>query len=240
MISHNGINSRAMILHACASSGAIDLTVHSVAINKNAKQVIGEGRVLGIEEKAEIVNILSDDIAQKFSLISSTILAKTPYALAWWTPKAEKQITFKTHSNGQISHATHKVTFPSMVGIYIRGSLHFAVTKGGKNARPDNETPLYQIPLGNIYRDGMFCHGNASLPSGAKESNISSWNAFVFDTVNTHGGSVEALKGVSRMDELASLYADAERSGRFPTNKLIPLGCTLGEWMESLDKGGVS
>lgn len=233
LANHYDIESRAMLIHHCKTSGVVDVTVHSVHSQNDDQQVIGEGRVLGFEEKVELSNIFNEDTSQVFALQSSQLLAKTPYALAWWTPKAEREPLFK-NTEGVIERFT--VTFPTMVGIYMRGALHFAVTKTGKNARPENDTPLFRIPLPNLYGSG-FCRGNANTPTGAKEAHIPAWQSFVFDTTNTHLGSAMPFKGVSNITDTIAAYAKAEAQGRFPTSRLIPMEITLGEWMEQLDKG---
>ena len=233
-ISPNEVVSRAMLIHHCKSSGAVDVTVHTVHYHEDG-QTIGEGRVLGAEEKAEVVNILNEDVNQSFTLQNPFILSKTPYALAWWIPKAEREIRFRKNDRSVISH---KVIFPNMIGIYMRGQLHFAVTKGGKTSRPSAETPLYHVPLPNLYGHGTFCRGNAQIPARATEMNIPHWEAFVFDTVNNHLGSVRPLKGVEDESDLIAEYAKAEQCGRFPAGKLLPMDKTLESWMDSLDRRG--
>lgn len=233
MLDHSKIESRAMLLHRCKITGAIDLTVHRIIHHKEKPEsTIGEGRVLGAEEKAEIVNILNDDTSTSFTLQSDKVLAKTPYALAWWTPKAKREILFQEEGN----YVRHTVTFPSMVGIYMRGQLHFAVTKGGAKTRPTNDTPLFYIPLPNLYEDGTFCRGNANLPAQANESNIPAWENFVFDTLNTHLGTTMPLHGIESRKALISAYASAELTGRFPTGQLRSMDTTLSSWMKNLDE----
>lgn len=230
------ITSRAMLIHCCQSTGAIDLTVHGILQDGEGNPTIGAGRVLGFEEKHEIVKILGDENNDAgFTLQNPQVLAKTPYALAWWMPKAEQEIIFRDNDGGVVRH---KVMFPTIVGVYMRGTLHFAVTKGGKNARPDEDTPLFRIPLPNLYDGGSFCRGNADLPTGAKPANIPAWQSFVLSTVNTHLG-MSPLDDVNSMEETVKAYeAAAKQGGRFPTNKLIPMDTTLGDWMAKLDARG--
>lgn len=236
MYNRYDIQSRAMLLHHCKSSGAINLTVHNIHIAPNSHHVLGEGRVLGAEEKAEIVSILDGDESQSFTLRSDRVLAKTAYALAWWIPKAEREILFRGTAD-EPSVISYKVVFPSVVGIYMRGQLFFAVTKGGKAARPDEDTPLFRIPLPNLSMSNTFCRGNAQIPAKASEANIEAWEAFLFETVNTHLGSARPLKGVVSNGDVIEAYAAAEKSGRFPTSRLLPMDTTLGDWMKSLDAG---
>lgn len=231
---YSDITSRAMLLHHCKSSGAIDLTVHNIVHDDVGDPLVGAGRVLGAEEKTEIAGILTADATPGFSLQDPRTLAQSSYAIAWWEPKAKREIMFRSDAN--ISR--HTVMFPNMVGVYIRGTLHFAVTKGGKNARPDADTPLYRIPLPNLFSGGSFCRGNANIPTYAKASNIPAWNAFVFDTFNTHMGE-QALKNAYDMDETIEAYAQMEKQGgRFAASQLISMDITLGEWMNQLDKKG--
>src|SRR5690554_6206397 len=177
------IETRAMLIHHSKSSGAIDVTVHNVIPSMKGRDTVGAGRVLGAEEKAELVSILQGDTSMSFELQSDKILSSTPYGLAWWMPKGERDIMFRTDNKNIV---THTVTFPTVVGIYLRGTLHFAVTKGGKSTRPSAETPLFHVPLPNLYEGGTFCRGSAQVPSSARQENIPAWTSFLFDTVNTH------------------------------------------------------
>lgn len=236
MNTYSEITSRAMLLHHCKSSGVIDLTVHNIEHDDGGDPLIGAGRVLGAEEKTEIADILNANASAGFSLQDHRVIAQSSYAIAWWEPKAEREIMFRSARN----IVRHTAMFPSMVGVYIRGSLHFAVTKGGKDARPDADTLLYRIPLPNLMSGGSFCRGNAHIPAKANASNIPAWNAFVFDTVNTHIGTV-ALKNSYDMDEVIEAYAQMEQQGgRFAVSQLISMDITLGEWIDQLNnKGGL-
>lgn len=231
-----GIKSRAMLIHHCASSGAVDLTVHPIHYLKNGEQAIGEGCLLGAEEKAEIVNILNNDCQQSFSLLNDKVLARTPYALAWWMPKGPREITFREEDGNAL--VSFVVTFPTVVGAYVRGQLYFAVTKGGKSSRPEHDTPLFHIPLPNLYAGGVFCRGNAQLPATAHDANLPAWQSFVFETVNTHIGNIKPLRNHATMSDIIESYREAEESKRFPVSQLVPMGLTLSEWLERLDQYG--
>lgn len=236
------IQSRALLLHHNRYSGAIDLTVHTIEESgRKGESQLGAGRVLGIEEKAEIANILSGDSGQPFEMRDEHILSQTPYALAWWIPKESRTIAFRIKND--VIKTT--IEFPSAIGIYCRGSLFFAVIKSGKGTRPKSDTPLYTIPLPNLYGAGTFCRGNANVPSGARADNISAWNDFVFSTTNTHVGRNAPLQGLpdpksnenAKEHALVEVYQDAERNGgRFPLKRLCPMGLTLGEWMSEIDQ----
>lgn len=238
MSSSIGISSLALLIHQNSNNNTVDVTVHNVhyARTERDEHVIGEGRVLGDEEKSELVAILNNDESQAFTLQSDKVLAQNAYGLAWWTPKAQRELIFK-NDHGDLKRLT--VTFPNMVGVCMRGNLHFAVTKGGAKSRPNDDTPLFNIPLPNLYDNGRFCRGNIQHPTNASTKNIGSWESVVFDTVNTHLGSVQPFKGLlGNMDSLIDIYKKAEEEGRFPTARLEPMDFTLGEWLAHLDKGG--
>lgn len=237
------IQSKALLLHHGRSSGAVDLTVHDVIALPARDEpeptqafTLGAGRVLGFEEKAEIVRILTLEVNESLKLTHERLLGKTPYAIAWWIPSAKRQIVFRCE--GKIEHVT--VTMPTLVAIYCRGSLHFAAVKGCKRQRPDGDKPLYAVPLPNLYSSGSFCTGNATVAKGARESNIPEWEAFVFDTVNTHLGGQKPLSGLDdnySNERMVELYREFEGTGRFPTNRMVSLNVTLSSWMHNIDKG---
>lgn len=253
MFNHS-IEARAMLIFHNPSSGVIDLTVHDVLPlpkNDDIDQpqqdfTLGAGRVLGEEEKGEIVSIIGNEQRQSLALMDDRILARTPYALAWWMPSQAREFIFKNErfrpDSDEPKYVRVKVTMPTTIGVYCRGELRFACVKRGKRQRPGNDTPLFLPPLPNIYSSGSFCRGNVPIANGANEANIADWERFLVDSVHTHLGTVpvEQIKGKPRiegMTDLVALFQEHEGTGRFPLNRLSPMHCTLGEWLTRIDQG---
>ena len=228
------IQSRAMLLHHHRASGAVEVTVHSVTSDKDGGQSIGSGVVLGAEEKSEIASILASDTSNsELSLFDEYLLARSAYGVVWWMPKAKRELLFRTKTG--VERVT--VDFPTVIGVFVRGRLHFAATKGGRNARPTPDTELFRVPLPNGVGNGSFCRGNVSLPNKAIPANREAWGAFLWDSVNTHMGNESVLKGVKTMTDMVECFREAESTGRFPVRKLVPMDTTLGAWLKSLDRG---
>lgn len=233
MSSAQAIQSRAMLFHHAPSSGAVEVTVHAVTKNQSGEHALGAGVLLGAEEKSEIVSILSGDSSRsEFTLLGANVLAQSSYGIAWWMPKAKRELLFRCPEKG-VERVT--IDFPTTIGIYLRGQVYYAATKGGKNKRPDADTPLYFVPLPNYTSNGVFCRGNVQLPAEARPKHIPAWEDFLWSTVNTHMGRA-TLDGVGTMQDMVELYRQVEQSGRFPVSKLMPMGMTLSEWMHSLDR----
>lgn len=223
---------KALLLHHGRNS--FDLTVHDVIKTVSCDEAfyqMGAGRVLGIEEKNEIAATLTETAGASLTLFDEHILAATAYAIAWWIPAAKRTINFKVGS--EVSALTFD--FPSQVAVFSRGTLYFA-TVLAKKARPKATTKLFNTPLPNLYTGGRFCTGNAGhkIPKQASVENIPQWERFLFDTTNTHVGSVAPLDGVSDTGEL--INAIAAEQGGFPSDRLVPMGVTLTEWMNAIDK----
>lgn len=237
------LKSRALIMHCLEGSSLIDLTVHPIHYTGN-EQVVGSGTLMGEEEKAEIVSILSqrsdDDV---LTLRNPRVLAKTPWALVWWMPRQQRDVAFKTSEGFE----TFKLTFPTTIGAYARGRLYFVTTRTGKDRLPNKDTLLYNLPMGNLFSGGStFCGGNISqLPTGAQEANIPQWEQYAFDTLNTHGGGaapIQDAKGnpIRGYKELIEFYRKYNGKA-FPLKHLVPLGgkqTTLGEFLAELNKKG--
>lgn len=234
----NSIESKAILLHTDNRQRRVDVTVHDVIHltteeGSNISQ-LGAGRVLGLEEKAEMGCILNDTVAAKLTLFDEHILTANSYAIAWWMPAAKRQLMFKV-SDGQsgVERVEVEVDFPSHVGVFCRGELYFAATKANK-ARPKGTTQLFNSPLPNLYSGGRFCQGTAgkNIPREANPNSIPGFEAFLFDTVNTHVGSGKPLQNINTTEALVRLY---QREKRVPRDRLVPMNTTLQEWMTAID-----
>lgn len=228
------IQSSAILLHKSTSSYRLDVTVHDVIhlVTQEGSEVsqLGAGRVLGVEEKTEMASILNESSGAALTLFDKHILAATPYAIAWWIPASTRTLHFR--DDGDMETVT--VDFPSHVGVFCRGRLYFAAVKANK-ARPSGSTPLFNSPLPNLYSGGNFCGGTAAgkLPANASIDHIPSYEAFLFDTVNTHVGSCKPLEGITKTKQLVSLY---QKEASVPRDRLVPMDFTLGKWIKAIDE----
>jgi PRTRC genetic system protein B len=230
---HN-FKTKAILLHHGENS--FDLTVHDVFASQQREgephYQMGAGRVLGIEEKNEIACTLTETSGASLTLFDERILAATAYAVAWWIPAGKRTINFRKN-DASIESLTFD--FPSQVAVFSRGTLYFA-SLNTKKARPKASSKLFNSPLPNLYRGGHFCTGSAGskIPPQARIQNIPVWESFLFETTNTHLGSEMPLKDVFSTEGL--IEAIKAEKGGFPTQRLVPMGVTLSEWLNSIDQ----
>lgn len=232
------MNTKALLLHR-GTPGSFDVSVHDVIKTTNQANEshfqMGAGRVLGNEEKDEIAGVLTETSSASLTLFDEHILASTAYAIAWWIPAAERSIHFRMGA-GKVKTVTFQ--FPSQVAVFSRGSLYFASVTA-KKARPKANTPLFNSPLPNLYDTGRYCTGSAghNIPTQASVENIPAFERFLFDTVNTHLGSMKPLSNVDNTDDLVEAI-EAEKGG-FPMRRLVPMGVTLDEWISHIDRNRI-
>ncbi|MCT7340363.1 hypothetical protein P4126_31755 [Pseudomonas aeruginosa] len=125
-----------------------------------------------------LIDLLREE-EPSIEFLPENLLVRGRNKLVWYTAPQVLEIPFR----GEII----KAPIPGL--IYLAGGVLRCYAYKGKS-RPTPETELHFAPLGNTYNNGTFCSGNVNLPREILIENIPTWQRFVLESTNTHGGGV--------------------------------------------------
>ncbi len=210
------IEASALLIYRNKNTGRLDMTSHEVmASPENGRYTLGAGRAFSEHDKVSLVDIMLN-AESTLEFLDTKILVKSRTHLVWYTPPQHIDVLFK--------EATYNAPIPGLVYIAQLGKPLRCFAFKGK-ARPTPETPLFYVPMGNMYRDGTFCVGNVKVPKDNSIASIPGWEQFVLQCTNTHAGSVNVLKDSDTFEGLQKFYKGLNESKAkvFPAAKLIPV-----------------
>lgn len=209
------------------------LTTHAVH-ETDERFVIGAGRVLGMEERRLVLEILSKS-AREFTtaFLPKEVVSYGSTQLAWCVPGKVRMMHFQVGSR----RISINVPWPTLL---LRARSHelSMVALSGRR-RPTQRTPVYHAPLMNINCTGRMCAGNTKLPNGIELRERAGYEKALFDTYFTHASHNETLQlpkltTVSNHHHMRFWRSLAEANTEtFPSSALVPMGKTLDEWLGS-------
>lgn len=224
------------------------ITAHR-AIKGRTRPMLSPGRLMTPEDEAAILALLTKPGGvSALRLIPEHLLYHDARTLVWHAPSRVAPMQLATEDGV----AVIQTRWPSMV--FMARDRELAVVALPDAARPTLDTPVFHCPLPNIYSSTSVCMGSAKLPVGNGDESIPLWEAAFFGSAFTHENHRQAItpnvpakgkrKTVKRPGWPVSadpMEAWATRHGddtAFPAANLTPLECSLGEWINGLDKGG--
>lgn len=183
-----------------------------VAVNnvvyRNGSPVLGASRPL---TETEARNIFGKIVAPK-TRFSKLFL---PENVLFWHEDFDHTCVFYVKAGTfEISHVNwdkpKRVPFPQLVFKITKNSLNIYATKEGTK-RPTPSTPLFAVPIWNVFSGGSVCLGSASLPSQCKslEGLIDAWKKIWFQTTFSHNEK-----------QTEDLWSSLEGKEKFPMKKL--------------------
>ncbi len=226
----------ALMFHANQGSGRTLVTLHDVLPHPGGP-VMGPGRFLSRHERDGIVSQLTGKRTGTRRLLPPQVLMQEHGCLLWEVPGRVRPMYFFLRGRRESMQAP----WPRLLLLAEGRSLRAAtvVTEG----RPDASTPLYHAPLMNFNEEGRMCNGSTTPPAQTAMDTLGEWESVLFDTAFSHishsdtlqpDALPESARGVSD-GNLAHLafWRWLSRSGQtaFPREALVPMGCTLGEWI---------
>jgi len=215
------VEASALLIYRNTNTGRLDMTSHEVmAAPDDGRYTLGAGRAFSEHDKEALVDILLNT-ESTLEFLDTKILIKSRTHLVWYTPPQHIDVLFK--------EAMYNAPIPGLVYIAQLGKPLRCFAFKGK-ARPTPETPLFYVPMGNMYRDGTFCVGNVTVPKDNSIGSIPGWEQFVLQCTNTHAGGTKVLNGDSSYEGLKALYKklNESKAKAFPAAKLIPVPADYG------------
>jgi PRTRC genetic system protein B len=215
MLNHD-VEASALLVYRNKQTGRMDMTSHEVMAAPDAGRfTLGAGRAFSAEDKEVLVDILLNTDGS-IDFLDTKILVKCRTHLVWYNPPQKIDVQFKG--------AMYNAPIPGLVYIAQFGKPLRCYAFKGK-ARPTPNTPLFYVPMGNMYSSGQFCSGNVQLPKDNSISSIEGWERFVLQCTNTHANGADVLKGIPTYEGMEAFYKGlSDRNAKtFPDAKLVPV-----------------
>ena len=211
---NSDIHATALLMYHHTKTKRLDLTTHSViSAPDEGMFTLGAGRAFSDVDKDALIDILLDTNSS-VEFLDTRILVKSRSHLVWYNPPQSIEVLFKG--------AAYSAPIPGLVYIAESGRPLRCFAFKGK-ARPTPDTKLFYVPLGNVYKKGTFCIGNAIVPKDNALSSIPGWERFVLQCTNTHLGGVTVLKDHVSYEQMIAFYKDLSETGAkaFPARQLV-------------------
>jgi PRTRC genetic system protein B len=213
------------------------VSVHGVEfINDDlSKPYIGAGQPASKLALSNLVKDLLPSIASKRSVMPANVLSYDYEHLAWYVPPSKKQLWFKNEAlGGQVSA---KIDLPGLVFfVGLNGWYVFALNT---NERPTADTEMFVSPFLNVWEGGKICTGNINVPKLEGPSSTEAFEDAFFRSYFTHSNIHEKDKLVKYKGGPYKLWQKliSGELKKFPLRALVPYSLTVGEFLESLNKG---
>ena len=152
-------------------------------------------------------------------LLPSNVLHINPAengSMVWFTkPQARK-----LHFTESLGMASQELPLPALVWLADKSRLFVFALKG--KGKPRGNTPLFNAPFFNLYRNGNVCMGSVDVrisQSASLEEFMAAWEGYFFGSYFSH--LIDGHNPVA--GNLISLYQSLAGTGSpFPVEELIP------------------
>jgi PRTRC genetic system protein B len=139
----------------------------------------------------------------------------------WYTPPQHQKLYFVESLGIDIGYAA----LPALVWKADKKNLQIFALRG--KGKPRAETPLYNAPFFNLYRNGSVCMGSVDVrirQAATLEEFVSAWQDYFFGSYFSH--HIDNHNPITQ--NLISLYKDLiENSKPFPCDTLTKTTFTL-------------
>lgn len=208
-------------------AGGIYVETHGVSFSRG-KPVLLAGKPLSLRAARSLAKALDEETRMAgHGMLPERILAAAPSGdLAWWAPAGRRHLRLAA----DIGLPSGTVHVPALL-FALKGPKLFAFALKVGAKRPLAKAPLFQLPLWNCYHDGSMCMGSARFEREGtaarriEEAEGAFWNS----EFCAHLGGEARVKGGALKDLWEALI---QAKGKFPLARLVPVGATLGGYLQ--------
>lgn len=213
------------------------VSVHDIEYINNdlSKPYIGPGQPASKMALSHLVQDLLPSVASQRTIIPANVLFYDYEHLAWYVPPCKRQLWFRSQELG--GEVTASVDLPGLV-FYV-GLTGWFVFATSTKERPTAETPLFVSPFLNVWKDGKICTGNINVPKINGQASTEAFEDAFFRSYFTHINVREKNQLVKYPGGPYQLWKELINGQlkKFPKRALVPFQSTVGEFLESLNKG---
>lgn len=203
---------------------------------------LGTGELLSSEDAVrDIQGALSYRSNNKNSadeLIPDNLLLDNGRSLVWHVPRRVAPLWFKGGSAGKTEQL--QVEWPAMILAVNKNTRKFCIYAVGTNRRPSANTPVYKLPMFNVYQTGEVCQGSATIPAKLERNSYEAVASCFIDAFKTHindrvllrPATLKALDATATECDNKILYRywqeraakQGEQPKRLRMSELVPMG----------------
>lgn len=208
-------------------------TVHHVE-TVDDRPTIMPGRLLS---EADLTNLTqglcNSGTTAQTRWLDTTVLAKGPDRLVWWTPPGQRPMFFEaSRHNDRTFTAQGVCPVPGLVWLakFDAALYVYAVDDA---LRPTPDTLLCQAPFFNIWGNGQVCMGNVAMPQAQHREDPVAYEDVLFGSRFTHPNFTQPdrlVKGIEPSRFWSRMVARPTRN--FPTERLVRVPLKVGELLE--------
>jgi len=201
------------------------VTRHEVAKNIDAPPVLGPAQPLTLSFLESLVRSLHGSCAAE--ILPETVLAKNDRMIVWWTPARRRQMFYES-ADGKCAALNGRV-FPQPALVWRVDSGDLKIRALCESKRPMIGTKLAVAPFWNLSEDGSVCTGSMRRPDSASVASMPDWERGFYESAFTHANVGRLTRHDGGFEGLWGNLAKAR--GRFPSESLIGLPQTLGQFV---------
>lgn len=204
-------------------------TVHPVRTGQDGIYSIGPGTPASRQGLLAALRELATDRI-KPELIPAHVLAKGADHMVWYRPAQKRTVWFKCK---QLGERTALVPHPATLWLVnpVTGACKIFALRD--DARPDENTVLYQAPYYNVWETGGICTGNAGVPKGPDALVPENWEKMFFNSWFSHPNTPKLVRHKEGTFAFWKNLLDGKHRV-FPKTKLLPVRTTLGQQFAKL------
>lgn len=218
---------KAILLYRGGTRSHRYASIHDVTLEDGAP-VICEGEPLTMGAlRASLEDIAVAQGAKTLVWASPYTVATGPGITAWWTPAQKRWMHFDEGDWKMHMPARQ----PPLMWVTVYGELYvFALNK---DERPTPDTPLFNAPYYNVWRDGRVCQGSMSVQDLAEPRE---WEDAFYAATFTHPNDRGTLTLTTYRGGARALWTSLMKTGKkaFPIEHLVPRKHTAGEVLAQL------
>ncbi|MGF6643149.1 PRTRC system protein B [Paraburkholderia sp. GAS82] len=202
-------------------------TTHQIYATRHPARVIGgkpvllAGTPVTLEQLADIAEI-ADRRTSYRGFLHERVVYLAPNRLAWWLPARPRCVWFK--STDAIGERAGVTNHPPLVFVVER--KEWSVYALRDNVRPGPGTKLCNAPYYNVWKDGLICTGNVTLPDRIDMASVEGFEDAFFRSRFTHPNNDRLIH---RRGGAVRLWLDLLDGAEFPLDRLIDAKKTLAD-----------
>lgn len=206
-------------------SGLAYASIHEVIQEKGAPARLGSGRALSADAIEKAVKDLATSAGiDLLQWNDDSVVATSPTLTCWWTPAQKRWMHFQVGDFQQSGEAQQ----PPLVWIVSSRQLHVFALK--QNAKPTQDTELFDSPYLNVFAEGNVCTGSMAANSASSREQ---WVQSFFESTFTHANPSNRKLTSYRGGNIAlwkTCMAKADKP--FPVSYLKTHKTTLGQLLK--------
>jgi PRTRC genetic system protein B len=210
---------------------------HEITDNK-----MGIGQPIDPIEAAQLIDSLVDRKKGTSGWVDSRVVFESESKLIWYRQADKTPTSLWFRAGGKVPIEIC-AKLPTLIFIREKHTSSTTVLACTGSNRPTPQTKIYHAPIFNTGSTGAFCLGSATVPIGLIEPSemISGTEDAIFNSTFTHSNqpltfSKKHGDTINNKRHIEIWQRFAKEDARPLKQDLTPMGCTLGDIINKMEK----